>query len=101
MEAVGAAVGFARVGSTRESRRNIRKMLSTQDSTLEDDNLPKPDAMRVLRTNSPEWPYIAVGLVSSIVMGASMPVYAILFGDVRNLQPVFLKISTFSSQHCR
>ncbi len=62
------------------------KFPSLQESTLEEENLPKPDTLRVLKTNSPEWPYIVVGLISSIIMGASMPVYAILFGDVSGPQ---------------
>ena len=32
--------------------------------------------------NAPEWPYILVGLLGSVVMGGAMPVYAILFGEV-------------------
>ena len=38
--------------------------------------------MRIIKTNSPEWPYVVLGSLASIVMGGSMPVYAILFGEV-------------------
>ena len=48
---------------------------------LEED-LPEVDAMRVIKMNLPEWPYILLGLLGSIVMGGAMPVYAILFGEV-------------------
>ena len=86
MEAVGSAVGLARVSSVRESRRNIRRGLSTQESTPPDDeDLPSPSMRRVLRTNSPEWLYIVVGLLSSVIMGGSMPIYAILFGEVMGI----------------
>lgn len=49
----------------------------------EDDDLPKVDQIRVLKMNGPEWLYMTVGGIASVVMGASMPVYAILFGEVR------------------
>ena len=47
-----------------------------------EEELIKVDSGRVVRMNLPEWPYIAVGLLGSIVMGGAMPVYAILFGEV-------------------
>ncbi len=37
---------------------------------------------RLLGANSPEWPYILVGLVASGVMGGVMPLFSLLFGDV-------------------
>ena len=43
---------------------------------------PQVDSVRVMRMNLPEWPYILLGLLGSIVMGGAMPVYAILFGEV-------------------
>ena len=50
------------------------------------------DSVRVMRMNLPEWPYILLGLLGSIVMGGAMPVYAILFGEV--LHP-HIYISTY------
>nr|CAD7261445.1 unnamed protein product [Timema shepardi] len=44
---------------------------------------PHPSSMmEVMRHNKPEWLYILIGSMCSIVMGASMPVFAILFGDI-------------------
>lgn len=37
--------------------------------------------MRILRLNSPEWSYILVGSMSAVVMGASFPAFAIIFGE--------------------
>ena len=37
---------------------------------------------RVLKINSKEWPFIAVGAVSSIGMAAVAPAFALLFGNV-------------------
>jgi len=43
---------------------------------------PPPSFFRVLAVNASEWPYMLVGVATSLVMGAAMPVYAILFGEV-------------------
>lgn len=83
-QAIGVALGFSRLSSgTRESRRE--RSMARRDSLspdYEDEDLPKVSTFRIIRTNSPEWPYIVMGGLASIVMGASMPVYAILFGEV-------------------
>lgn len=49
----------------------------------ENEKVDKPPGimMRILRLNSPEWAYILVGSVSAIVMGASFPAFAIIFGE--------------------
>ena len=52
--------------------------------------------MRVMRMNLPEWPYILLGLLGSIVMGGAMPVYAILFGEVL---PTYLHIYISTHLH--
>ena len=58
-----------------------------QDSIVEpqaeDEELPQVDGLRILKTNGPEWLYILLGALASVIMGASMPVYAILFGEVK------------------
>lgn len=37
---------------------------------------------RVLRLNKTEWFPLAVGLLCSIISGASLPVYGVIFGDI-------------------
>lgn len=61
------------------------QLLSQESIVEEDEDLPKPDSMRIMRTNAPEWPFILVGGIASIVMGGSMPAYAILFGEVSQI----------------
>ena len=89
-DALGAAtsaIAIARAGSTRTSRRSKKSVVRAESESapavpqLEED-LPEVDAMRVIKMNLPEWPYILLGLLGSIVMGGAMPVYAILFGEV-------------------
>ena len=43
--------------------------------------------------NGKKWPFILGGGIASLVMGASMPVYAVLFGEVLGLlsEPVSQK----------
>ena len=43
------------------------------------------DTLRIVKTNAPEWPFLLMGGLGSIVMGASMPIYAFLFAEVLGL----------------
>ncbi len=36
----------------------------------------------VIQWNKIEWPYITIGSVCSLLMGAAMPLFAILFGEI-------------------
>ena len=38
--------------------------------------------IRIMKVNSPEWPYVFCGILASVVVGAWIPVYAVLFGEV-------------------
>ena len=38
--------------------------------------------VRIMKVNSPEWPYVLCGILASVVVGAWIPVYAVLFGEV-------------------
>jgi ATP-binding cassette subfamily B (MDR/TAP) protein 1 len=48
----------------------------------EKEELPKIQISRLIKRNSPEWFYILVGVLASSAMGATMPIYSILFGEV-------------------
>lgn len=37
--------------------------------------------LRVLGLNNPEWKYNLVGSLSAIVVGAALPMFAIIFGE--------------------
>ena len=56
-----------------------------EDIAEADKDLPEVDTLRIFRMNAKEWPFILGGGVASLVMGASMPVYAVLFGEVLGL----------------
>lgn len=37
---------------------------------------------RLLKMNGPEWVFILIGCIAAIIVGASLPAFAILFGEV-------------------
>jgi hypothetical protein len=43
---------------------------------------PPVSMMKILKKNMPEWPYILVGSLGSLVMGCAMPIFGVLFGDI-------------------
>jgi hypothetical protein len=49
-----------------------------------DETPPNVSFMRIFRLNKEEWPYIGLAIFASLCMGAVMPIYAILFGQVRH-----------------
>ena len=48
----------------------------------DEDKLPKVNLSRLFYENRTEWPFIIVGVIASIFMGALMPIFAILFGSI-------------------
>ena len=64
----------------------------------EEDQKLKVSVWRIMKMNFPEWPYILVGVISAAGMGASMPVYAILFGDVLGVS--FISLSGSENYRC-
>lgn len=61
----------------------------TRTIILQDENLkstgPSITMWEVIQWNKTEWPYITVGSVCSVLMGAAMPLFAILFGEIVNV----------------
>ncbi|XP_059608889.1 ATP-dependent translocase ABCB1 isoform X1 [Phlebotomus argentipes] len=55
--------------------------MQTDDSDL-DDLAHSISMWKVMRWNRREWPYILVGSISSVIMGAAMPLFALIFGEV-------------------
>ncbi len=44
-----------------------------------------PFMFRILKLNAPEWPWILIGAIGSIIYGASQPIFALLFSYVYGL----------------
>ena len=98
--AATSAIAIARAGSTRTSRRSRKSVVrpepeaATKEEVVVAEDLVQVDTARIARMNTPEWPYVLVGLFGAVVMGGAMPVYAILFGEV-------LGVLKLSSQEAR
>ncbi|XP_049818455.1 ATP-dependent translocase ABCB1-like isoform X2 [Aethina tumida] len=65
------------------------KSLTSQNDELVDelmvtevDQPNKGSLLKIMKMNSPEWLIILVGCLASIISGASLPVYALVFGDI-------------------
>ncbi|QQP35298.1 p-glycoprotein, partial [Caligus rogercresseyi] len=80
LDVAGSAIGIARIGS-RQTRR-MSANVGVDPESQEEEQQHQIGFLSVLRENSNEWIYILVGCLASVVMGASMPVYAHLFGEV-------------------
>lgn len=37
---------------------------------------------RLMKLNTPEWPFIVLGCLASLILGGTLPTFAILFGNV-------------------
>jgi hypothetical protein len=49
----------------------------------DEENAPPPvSMMTILKKNKPEWPFIVLGSLGSIVIGFAMPIFGVLFGDI-------------------
>jgi len=54
---------------------------------VKDPNEVKP-MLEVMKMNKPEWLQIAVGCISSVIMGCAMPIFAVLFGSILQILSV-------------
>jgi hypothetical protein len=72
------AAEAARVEAAEAADDAARKKKEKED----DDALPKVNLTRLFYENRTEWPFIIVGVIASIFMGAIMPIFAILFGNI-------------------
>lgn len=52
------------------------------DKESVDDEVYPVTIRKIVKLNTPEWPYLLMGCISALVVGASFPVFAILFGEV-------------------
>ncbi|XP_053322474.1 ATP-dependent translocase ABCB1 [Spea bombifrons] len=71
----------------RSSIRTSRKTTEKQEKEEENDknaveDVPQVSFFKVLRLNKPEWPYFVVGVICSIINGATQPVFAIIFSEI-------------------
>ncbi len=61
--------------------RNIQNLFRDDSRSTKSDI----SIWRMMRMNKPEWEYIVIGGIGSILLGLSAPVYAIVFGEIMGL----------------
>jgi ABC-type multidrug transport system fused ATPase/permease subunit len=64
--------------AAEDAAEAARKKKADEDEA----KLPKVNLSRLFYENRTEWPFILVGIIASIFMGAIMPIFAILFGNI-------------------
>ncbi|XP_060726456.1 ATP-dependent translocase ABCB1-like [Tachysurus vachellii] len=76
-----------RRSTTRSSKRNSKKKKKSKKSKSKKEKKEKEKVAdvpftKILALNKPEWPYLTVGILASIVGGAVYPCVAILFAKI-------------------
>lgn len=94
-------------GTPKSKRTKVKRMESIKSVNSESESEPEPESdsdsdsdeeivdgkkkkkekvqvsnYRLLKMNSAEWPYILAGCIGACTVGASFPVYAVLFGEM-------------------
>ncbi|GIY55270.1 ATP-dependent translocase ABCB1 [Caerostris extrusa] len=69
---------------TRTSSAKSNRMRSYSHTIVEkkEEQETEPSKVRLLKICAPEWPYLLVGGLASIIMGLFTPIYGIVFGDI-------------------
>jgi hypothetical protein len=72
----------SRTSSTRSASHTHEDEKTPVIEEEEDEEPPQVSMWTILQKNMPEWPYILMGSVGSIVTGFAMPIFGVLFGDI-------------------
>lgn len=68
--------------ANEENSSNVQLTTMTSEESLEEDVTKNVSLVEVMKLNSPEWKAITIGCIGSLVMGAAMPIFAVIFGDI-------------------
>ena len=71
---------LSRQMSVIKTGREVNEKKADKEALEED--LPKIQMWRIMKRNSPEFVYIFIGVLASSAMGAVMPLFGIIFGDI-------------------
>ena len=61
--------------------KSIQKALPLQSANKDTD----VSMWKILKLNKPEWEYITLGVIGSALLGLSMPIYAMVYGELMGL----------------
>nr|CAG4640700.1 EOG090X02PU [Eulimnadia texana] len=78
---------LGRTSSVRSSTRKVsyeEEIVQAEESTKdeEEEQTKNVPITKILKLNAKEWPYIATGVLGSVIVGLSTPAYAVLFGEI-------------------
>ncbi|CAB3362047.1 Hypothetical predicted protein [Cloeon dipterum] len=53
-----------------------------KDEVKEKEDVPSVPLLKIIKTNKPEWVYIVLGCITAALVGFSMPLFSVIFGDI-------------------
>lgn len=59
-----------------------QKQSKIEEEEITEEDKKKASFMYLMKVNSKEWPYITLGIIGSFIVGASFPVFAVIFGEI-------------------
>jgi hypothetical protein len=72
----------SRTSSTGSASHTHEDEGSPMVDDAEDEEPPEISMLTILKKNMPEWPYILLGSVGSLIVGFAMPIFGVLFGNI-------------------
>lgn len=75
--------------SSDDDEESTTEISENAESESEEEIMKKGSLTRILKLNGPEWPYLLVGSIAALVVGASFPIVAVIFGDVFGVSYLF------------
>jgi hypothetical protein len=72
----------SRTSSTRSASHTHEDERMPVIEDDEEEDPPQISMLTILKKNMPEWPYIVLGSVGSIIIGFAMPIFGVLFGGI-------------------
>ncbi|KAG5894745.1 ATP-dependent translocase ABCB1, partial [Gonioctena quinquepunctata] len=73
---------FSRALSWSNQSEDIDEEEKIQEESSDEQNASKGVLVKVLRMSAPEWYLVVIGCMASVLTGASLPLYGLVFGDI-------------------
>ncbi|XP_064091932.1 ATP-dependent translocase ABCB1-like isoform X2 [Macrobrachium nipponense] len=71
-----------RRASSVKSVKSIKSAKGVVEEPKEDGDYQEVSTWKIMKLNSTEWPYMVGGVLGAAIQGTTLPIYAILFGEV-------------------
>ncbi|XP_059476187.1 ATP-dependent translocase ABCB1 [Neocloeon triangulifer] len=60
----------------------VEAYIPVKEEKLKEEVAPKVPLLKIMQTNKPEWLYITLGCITAALVGFSMPLFSVIFGDI-------------------